>query len=112
MTQWNVLSLEKGRARMTYLQRIDQLDKKIYRAKKRLDEIEEIKGQNKAYRNKQMEIEELEHLKSWYNKKIIDEYEEKKSRYCRMAGCKWYLHGRCFLKVEPINNNCEHMETE
>lgn len=95
---------------MTYLQRINQLDRKIARAKERLEEIEAIKGQNSAYRTKQMEIEELEQLKSWYNKKIVDEYETKKSRYCRISDCKWYIHGKCFLKVEPINNNCEYME--
>ena len=97
---------------MTYLKRIDQLDKKIARAKEKLEEIEELKGQNSAYRNKQMEIDELEHLKSWYNKKIVDEYEMRKSAYCRRSDCKWYIHSKCFLKVEPINNSCEYMEAE
>lgn len=97
---------------MTYLQRIEQLDKKLAKAKEKLLEIEMIKGMNKAYKNKQMEIDELEHLKIWYNERIVNEFNAKKYLFCRVYECKYYLHRKCFLNQQPINNDCEHKEAK
>ena len=97
---------------MTYLQRIDWLDRKIQRAKERLCEIEELHGQNSSYNNKQMEIEELEHLKSWYNSKIVQENKAKKYALCRISNCKYYIHSSCFIGKIPKDNNCDYCEED
>ena len=97
---------------MTYLQRIEQLDKKLIKAREKLLEIEMIKRQNKAQQNKQMEIDELEHLKTWYNERIVNEFNAKKFLFCRVYECKYYLHGKCFLSQQPIDNDCVHKEAE
>lgn len=86
---------------MTYLQRIDWLDKKIQKAKEKLSDIELWHGQNAAYNRKQMEIEEWEHLKAWYNSKIVQGYEARKYSLCRVLDCKYYLHSKCFLGKVP-----------
>ena len=71
---------------MTYLQRINYLNKKIER--------------------KQMEIEEFEYLKSWYNKKVIADCESRKHRFCITKNCKYYQRGQCFINKIPENNEC------
>lgn len=97
---------------MTYLQRIDWLDKKIEKAKEKLLDVEELHGRNATYRRKEMEIEEYEHLKSWYNGKIIAEYKRDTYRLCRMKNCKYYLHGNCFLGKSPVDNACIYCREE
>lgn len=95
---------------MTYLQRINYFDKKIEKAKEKMQEIEELHGHNAMYQKKQMEIEEFEHLKSWYNKKIIADCEFRKYMFCRVKNCKYYLHGKCFINKTPKVNECDYCE--
>ena len=92
---------------MTYLQRINYLNKKIEKAKEKLQDVEEIHGHNAAYERKQMEIEEFEYLKSWYNKKIIADCESRKHRFCIIKNCKYYQRGRCFINKMPENGECD-----
>ena len=95
---------------MTYLQRINYLDRKIEKAKEKMQEIEELHGHNTIYQKKQMEIEEFEHLKSWYNKKIIADYEHRKHMFCRIKNCKYYQRGACFINKIPKANKCDYCE--
>lgn len=95
---------------MTYLQRINYLDRKIEKAKEKIQEIEELHGYNTMYQKKQMEIEEFEHLKSWYNKKIIADYEHRKHMFCRIKNCKYYQRGSCFINKIPKANKCDYCE--
>ncbi len=95
---------------MTYLQRINYFDKKIEKAKEKLQDIEELYGHNAAFQKKQMEIDEFEHLKSWYNKKIIADNEAKKYSFCRISDCKYYLRGKCFVNKIPQSGKCDYCE--
>lgn len=95
---------------MTYLQRINYFDRKIKKAKEKMQEIEELYGHNAMYQKKQMEIEEFEHLKCWYNKKIIADYEYRKYSFCRATNCRNYMRGICFINKIPKANECGYCE--
>lgn len=95
---------------MTYLQRINYLDRKIDKAKEKLESIEELYGHNSAFYKKEMEIAEYEHLKSWYNSKILQENKSKNYTLCRILNCKYYLNNNCFIGKTPRDNKCDWSE--
>lgn len=97
---------------MTFEQRIAQLERKIEKANKDLHEIEKWDGIGTKYSNKEMQINEYEHLIEWYKEKIAERNKWSERTFCQVHGCKNLMYDKCFVCKTPQNNSCEWLDND